>query len=102
MSYTCSVCHAKLWQEEAHVGNGYLKLTSYSLCCGRGKVMLPDPPNPPRLFLDLLTNNHEHSRNFVENIRSYNQMFAFTSMGGRVDKSLNTKGRGPFVFRLNG
>ncbi|GJZ48942.1 uncharacterized protein Tco_0603132 [Tanacetum coccineum] len=75
---------------------------AYSLCCKRGKVMLPNPPHPPQLLTELLTNNHVHSRNFIENIRSYNQMFAFTSMGGRMDKKLNSQGRGPFVYRLNG
>ncbi|GKD96820.1 hypothetical protein Tco_1380717, partial [Tanacetum coccineum] len=102
MSYTCSMCHAKLWAEEARVGNPNLKMTAYSLCCKRGKVMLPNPPHPPQLLTELLTNNHVHSRNFIENIRSYNQMFAFTSMGGRMDKKLNSQGRGPFVYRLNG
>ena len=29
-------------------------------------------------------------------------MFAFTSMGGKVDDSINKKGRGPYVFRLHG
>ena len=102
MTYTCSICNAKLWENEARVGNANLKLTAYSMCCGRGKVMLPDPPHPPRLILDLLTNNSQYSRTFIENIRSYNQMFSFTSMGGRIDTNINNRGRGPFVFRLNG
>ena len=28
-------------------------------------------------------------------------MFAFTSMGGKVDKTINN-GRGPYVFRISG
>jgi len=28
-------------------------------------------------------------------------MFSFTSMGGKIDKSIN-KGKGPYVFRLSG
>ena len=28
-------------------------------------------------------------------------MFAFTSLGGKIDNSIN-RGKGPFVFRLNG
>ncbi|PWA50289.1 udp-n-acetylglucosamine--peptide n-acetylglucosaminyltransferase sec [Artemisia annua] len=39
MTYTCSICNAKLWENEARVGNANLKLTAYSMCCGRGKVM---------------------------------------------------------------
>nr|GEZ14365.1 hypothetical protein [Tanacetum cinerariifolium] len=33
--------------------------------------------------------------------RAYNMMFSFTSMGGKVDSSVN-KGCGPYVYRLQG
>ncbi|XP_059285058.1 uncharacterized protein LOC132038402 [Lycium ferocissimum] len=39
--------------------------------------------------------------NFRKNIRVYNSMFAFTSMGGRVDRSIN-RSKGPYVFRMSG
>lgn len=42
------------------------------------------------------------SKNFKNNIRTYNSMFAFTSMGGKVDESVNKTGRAPYVFRLHG
>lgn len=38
---------------------------------------------------------------FVKNIRIYNNAFAFTSMGGTIDKTYNDGG-GPYVFRLHG
>ncbi|XP_068342953.1 uncharacterized protein [Pyrus communis] len=38
---------------------------------------------------------------FKRNIRSYNSMMALTSMGAKVDPSIN-KGRGPYVFKING
>jgi len=31
----------------------------------------------------------------------YNLLFAFTSLGGKVDRSINN-GTGPYVIRLNG
>jgi hypothetical protein len=34
-------------------------------------------------------------------IRQYNSLFAFSSLGVHVDKSINT-GDGPYVFRING
>ena len=34
-------------------------------------------------------------------IRQYNSMFAFTSLGVDIDRSINT-GRGPYIFRING
>ncbi|KAG5610821.1 hypothetical protein H5410_022102, partial [Solanum commersonii] len=41
------------------------------------------------------------SSHFREKIRSYNSMFSFTSMGGKVDVSINQT-RGPRTFRLFG
>jgi hypothetical protein len=37
----------------------------------------------------------------MENIRSFNSMFAFTSMGGKIDSSMNS-GNSPHTFVLNG
>ncbi|XP_042006620.1 uncharacterized protein LOC121755382 [Salvia splendens] len=45
--------------------------------------------------------NDLKSTHYLKNIRSYNSMFGFTSMGGKVDNSINT-GRSPPVFRLHG
>ncbi|WVZ62106.1 hypothetical protein U9M48_011891, partial [Paspalum notatum var. saurae] len=41
------------------------------------------------------------SNKFMCLIREYNSLFAFTSLGVDVDKSINTGG-GPYVFRING
>ncbi|KAL8529179.1 hypothetical protein ACS0TY_006581 [Phlomoides rotata] len=45
--------------------------------------------------------NDEKSKHFMKNIRAYNMMFSFTSIGGKIDRSINNGGA-PFVFRLNG
>jgi len=37
----------------------------------------------------------------MENIRSFNSMFAFTSMGGKIDSTMN-KGSAPPMFVMNG
>ena len=37
----------------------------------------------------------------MENIRAYNQMFAMTSLGAKIDTSINM-GRGPYVFKISG
>jgi hypothetical protein len=37
----------------------------------------------------------------MNNIRAYNMMFSFTSLGGKVDKGYR-RGRGPYVFRMQG
>ena len=41
------------------------------------------------------------SKHFMERIKGYNMMFAFTSMSGQIDKTLNIGG-GPYVFRVGG
>ncbi|KAF7815066.1 uncharacterized protein G2W53_029035 [Senna tora] len=38
------------------------------------------------------------SNHFMKEIRSYNNMFAFTSMGGKIDHSVN-QGKGPYLIR---
>uniref|UniRef100_A0A3Q7EEM9 Uncharacterized protein n=1 Tax=Solanum lycopersicum TaxID=4081 RepID=A0A3Q7EEM9_SOLLC len=69
--YTCQYCGALLWEPPP-----YLK---YLLGKESGKLGI----------------------NFRKNIRAYNSMFAFTSMGGRVDGSINHS-KGPYVFWMCG
>ena len=89
-----------LWEAEAKRGQG--TDDSYSLCCMRGKVQLPvELKPPPDLLKSLVKNEHQKSKGFLENIRRYNSMFAFTSLGGKVDQTINN-GRGPYCFRLQG
>jgi hypothetical protein len=56
---------------------------------------------PIQSYLDLFRVPNSKGKFFLKNIRRYNSMFSFTSMGGKVDSSIN-KGKGPFVFRLKG
>jgi hypothetical protein len=46
-------------------------------------------------------NGGSRSLKFRVGIRLYNSLFAFTSLGGKVDYSVN-RGSAPYVFRLNG
>ena len=89
-----------MWKEERvnkTVTNGQPEFT---LCCANGKINLPKTPLTPS-FLMQLYNDPKKARHFKKNIRRYNSMFAFTSMGGRVDNSIN-KGGAPYIYRLNG
>ena len=67
----------------------------------QGKIKLPSMSDPPT-YLKWLMEDIESSitEHFRENIRLYNSMFFFTSMGGKVDKSINQIG-GPYIFRLS-
>lgn len=91
-----------LWYAESNRGANNTASESYSLCCGRGKVKLTNElVDPPQLLKDLITKEHPKSASFIDNIRRYNSMFAFTSMGGKQDTSVNV-GRGPYCYRLHG
>ncbi|OMP12779.1 hypothetical protein COLO4_02771 [Corchorus olitorius] len=73
----------------------------FTLCCQQGMVSLP-PRQATPLFLDGLLDPRGGplSRSFRDNIRVYNSLFQFTSLGGRIDNSVNV-GSGPYIFRLN-
>ncbi|XP_035835770.1 uncharacterized protein LOC110888207 [Helianthus annuus] len=98
---TCDVCNAKLWDSKKGRGKHKDGKTSYSLCCGYSKVELPDykdaRPNYEKLFRCV----DKESKHFLNNIRRYNSMFAFTSMGGKVDPTVN-RGNAPFCYRISG
>jgi len=49
----------------------------------------------------LFDTNNSRAKNFQQNIRSYNLMFAFTSPGLKVDTTYNTR-RGPPTFHIHG
>ncbi|CAN7045145.1 unnamed protein product, partial [Brassica rapa subsp. trilocularis] len=74
--YNCSHCGAIMWYGERLNKRRNAKNPTFSLY---------DP----------------RSRHFQRHIRPYNMVFSFTSLGGRVERSLK-KGRGPDMFQLQG
>jgi hypothetical protein len=55
----------------------------------------------PQPLYDLYHGVDRRSRYFLANIRAFNSMFAFTSIGGRINRTRND-GRGPPIFIMNG
>ncbi|KAL8090223.1 hypothetical protein AgCh_039626 [Apium graveolens] len=97
---TCCKCNVVMWKEERSnkdVTKGTLK---FSLCCSQGQIKLPPIPATPT-YLNHLYSHPRKNINFKRNIRLYNAIFTFTSMGGKVDHSVNY-GRAAYVYRLNG
>lgn len=92
----CEYCNAYFWYAERLKGHDSCGKTKYNQCCKGGRVRLPTPREPPTLIRRLFTMRH-----FMDNIRAYNQMFAMTSFGAKVDDSINN-GNGPFVFKVAG
>ncbi|XP_019171017.1 PREDICTED: uncharacterized protein LOC109166532 [Ipomoea nil] len=68
---------------------------------GHGKIKLAPTNSPPTAIGQLFFNQDQKSSHFLKNIRSFNNMFCFTSMGGKIDRAINN-GSAPPVFRLHG
>lgn len=94
-SSICTQCNALMWVEE-RVANSSMRSPEFQLCCGNGHVGLSLLPITPAYLNNLLS-----TLAFQHHIRSYNSMFSFTSMGGKVDHSV-THTRGPYSFRISG
>ncbi|CAN1827836.1 hypothetical protein LINPERHAP1_LOCUS32051 [Linum perenne] len=73
----------------------------FSLCCNKGDVQLPHAREPPSYLRDLLNSENLNSSHFHEHIREYNDVFCFTSLGGKVDKNLN-RGDAPYIYSIGG
>ncbi|XP_021743384.1 uncharacterized protein LOC110709442 [Chenopodium quinoa] len=97
----CSDCEAIVWFEERARKDRNSKSPKYSICCQKGKVKLPLLKDPPEFLKELLNCNDPRSKQFKDRGRVYNSINAFTSMGGKVDNTIN-RGNAPYVFRLNG
>ena len=90
-----------MWYEERSLkAKTYVKV-DFSICCQKGKVQLPFLQQPLKLMLELLNGQDRRSQHYLKNIRSYNSMFSFTSIGGKVESSINDGFRPP-QFILHG
>ncbi|KAK9088970.1 hypothetical protein Scep_028052 [Stephania cephalantha] len=72
----CSYCGARLFVHE-----------TLDLCCSNGKINLPTPENPQEL-INIFLDQTDEGKHFRENIRSYNHVFCFTSIGVNIDENL--------------
>ena len=97
----CPSCNALLWRAEVNRPSSTNQEGAFSLCCYNGKVELPEPRQPDESYLQLFRGETAISKYFLKNIRRFNSMFSFTSMGGKIDHSIN-RGNAPYTFRLSG
>ncbi|KAH9624793.1 hypothetical protein KSS87_003736 [Heliosperma pusillum] len=71
---------------------------STHFCCGDGEVELASNEYPPEL-VRLFTSQDEDALHFRKYARLYNNLFAFTSLGGTFDAKTQ---KGIYVFKLYG
>ncbi|XLR54443.1 hypothetical protein S83_005115 [Arachis hypogaea] len=100
----CQECGVLMWYDERNQKNRNYIIPEFSLCCSLGKVQLPFLTEPPEVLKELLYDyGSKHYKNFQNNIKAYNQMFAFTSSAGKVDSSINKGHRSaPTVNKISG
>jgi hypothetical protein len=94
-------CKALFWYGERIENLRGKQTIIYNNYCKGGKVYIP----PYRSWPDPLSTLARFDGNatmmkFMQNIRQYNCMFAFTSMGAHIDNSVND-GRAPPLFKIS-
>ena len=99
--YTCTYCGAIMWFGERLNRHLKTKNPKFSLCCMKGQVQLPLLKQPPEVLKTLLNGDDKLSKHFQRNTRAYNMVFSFTSLGGKIDRSVR-KGKGPNMLVLQG
>jgi hypothetical protein len=70
-------------------------------CCRNGKVLLPNLPATTQELEVLLISKESSAIKFQDQIRMYNSVLTFTSLGAKVDESI-TGGLGSYSFRIQG
>ena len=73
------------------------------MCCYQGKITLPPLQPAPEELRALLTSRDPDGSSFRRLIRNYNNALAMTSVGRKLDNSINSgPGRGPYTFKIHG
>lgn len=102
MDISCGHCGALHWMDEK-LADSPRSAPVFGTCCNSGQVRLPALRDPPIVIRNLLTEDDAHAKEFRDHIRQYNAALAFTSLGVKIDDSINRGGgRTPYIFRING
>ncbi|XP_010480868.1 PREDICTED: uncharacterized protein LOC104759661 [Camelina sativa] len=87
-TYTCKFCGALMWYDERINKRRNQKNPIFTLCCGQGSVKIPFLAESPDLIKKLLSCDDPLSKNYEKHQHIYNMVFAMTSLGGKVDRSI--------------
>jgi hypothetical protein len=99
MTTMCDKCGTLHFLEERAASSSRAN-PQFTLCCAKGKMMLPPLAPPPEPLRRLLTSNEVDAKDFRQRIRSYNNALAFTSVGANLDTSVAQPGN--YTYRLRG
>ncbi|KAG2213750.1 hypothetical protein INT45_001288 [Circinella minor] len=102
MSAQCTACGSRVWPWEKRRRNADSTYV-YSICCGYGVVDLPPVLRPSEPLYALLTRTNQESSRFRDQIRLYNGVFAFASLGvDHIDENYTNSRGGAYCFRIQG
>ncbi|GBC01249.1 hypothetical protein RclHR1_04110001 [Rhizophagus clarus] len=99
MDHECFNCGAMMWLDKRI--NVSTRSPVFATCCAKGKVLLPPLQEllPP---LDRFLNGMDSTAClFKQNIRMYNSVLSFTSIGTKIDENV-MKTSGVYTFRIHG
>ena len=92
MNIVCEHCYALKWENETK-----------GFCCMSGQVVIaPLSPAPQHLHRLLTAKDPNTNEPYVSQIRAYNQVLAFTSLGANIDEDLANARDGVYTFRIQG
>ncbi|PKY62812.1 hypothetical protein RhiirA4_489984, partial [Rhizophagus irregularis] len=92
MNKICDKCYALKWKNKTK-----------GFCCLDGQVILSPLHEAPPMLYNLLTSNDPNTdKPYVNNIRAYNSIFAFTSLGANIDEDLANAKEGALYHRIGG
>ncbi|GKE57254.1 hypothetical protein Tco_1496439, partial [Tanacetum coccineum] len=88
---TCPHCAAIKFYSEAD-----------NFCCMEGRIVIPDNELPDNHLKQLLPLTLEDPESFRTYIRTYSNLFVFTSMGVKADNSFTRRNKEFYTFRVQG
>ncbi|OAD65531.1 hypothetical protein PHYBLDRAFT_64601, partial [Phycomyces blakesleeanus NRRL 1555(-)] len=101
MDIECRFCGAMMWAHEKN-SRSSLRSPTFSMCCNKGKHVLPQIEPTPTGIAKLLNYRTRDGKKFLENIRSYNSTMSFTSLGAKIDTSVSNNINGAYNFQIHG
>jgi len=98
MDVPCPDCGALHWTAE-RLTNSSDTNPCFGMCCFQGKIKLGPLHNIPQKLKTLFRGQNPQANEFQENIQRYNNALAMTSLGCKVDESVN-RGNGPMYSKF--
>ncbi|XP_035233479.1 uncharacterized protein LOC118205294 [Stegodyphus dumicola] len=92
MEGSCDLCNGLFFTGERNARGRYMH------CCNNGKIVEAERRYPEE-WRNLMNGNHPFSEEFYANIRTYNCLLSFASMGANIEMPT---GSGPYCFRIHG